>query len=286
MSQPTNEEIAYILDRIADLLEAQDANPFRVMSYRDGAGVVRDTGDSIAEWVESGDEEKLKELPNIGQGLAGVIEEYVDTGRSGLLERLRAEVSPEQVLKQVPGIGDKLAARIATELDVRSLEELEQAAHDGRLEQVKGFGPEKVRDVRVSLAGLLTRAVGGRQARGQDDRGARPSVATLLGVDEEYRRKADAGELKRIAPRRFNPDNEAWLPIMNDEREGWEFTVLYSNTKRAHELDKTHDWVVIYYERDGREGQPTVVTDSDGALAGKRVVRGREVETKEHYEGR
>jgi hypothetical protein len=122
-----------------------------------------------------------------------------------------------------------------------------------------------------------------RQRQGRRGPQEDPDVSTLLDVDAEYRHKAEAGELKTIAPKRFNPDNEAWLPILHTERGDWDFTVLYSNTSRAHKLDKTHDWVVIYYSRNGRESQATVVTAGSGPLKGKRIVRGRETETREYY---
>jgi hypothetical protein len=70
---------------------------------------------------------------------------------------------------------------------------------------------------------------------------------------------------------------------METVRNGWSFTVLYSNTSRAHRLGKTNDWVVIYYKQGGRRYQNTVVTADRGKLRGKRVVRGREEETREHY---
>jgi hypothetical protein len=65
---------------------------------------------------------------------------------------------------------------------------------------------------------------------------------------------------------------------MHHERDGWSFTAMFSNTPRAHQLDRTHDWVVIYYERDhdGHEHQCTVVTETRGLDTGERVVRGRE----------
>jgi len=111
----------------------------------------------------------------------------------------------------------------------------------------------------------------------------RPPVDILLDVDAEYRRRAEAGELKKIAPKRFNPEGETWLPIMHTERDGWNFTALYSNTARAHDLGQTHDWVLLYYERDGEEDQATVVTETHGPVEGKRVVRGREAECKRFY---
>jgi hypothetical protein len=285
-TKPTNEEIADVLDRIADLLEKQGNNAFRIRAYRNGADTVRAAEEPLAQVVEKkGDEETLRELPNIGEGIARIIATYVRTGRSDYLERLKGEVAPQEVFSQVPGIGGKLAARIAEELDITSLEELEQAAHDSRLQKVEGFGPRRTRNVRLTLAGMLSPAARRQRRHGDDENVSKegPSVATLLDVDEEYRQKAEAGELCKIAPKRFNPQGEAWLPILHTSRGAWDVTALYSNTARAHELDKTHDWVVLYFERDGEEDQATVVTETHGPLEGKRVVRGREAECRRYY---
>ena len=73
----------------------------------------------------------------------------------------------------------------------------------------------------------------------------------ILDVDREYRERASAGDLKLIAPKRFNPKGEAWLPILHTERGPWHFTAApYSNTARAHELGKTADWVIVFYASD------------------------------------
>ena len=86
--QPSNSEIADVLQRIASLLEAQDANPHRVRAYRSGASTVRNLDRPVTEIVlEQGDGEALRDLPDIGEGLARIIERYVRTGRSGVLER-------------------------------------------------------------------------------------------------------------------------------------------------------------------------------------------------------
>lgn len=111
-----------------------------------------------------------------------------------------------------------------------------------------------------------------------------PGVGILLGVDAEYRDKARAGTLPKIAPRRFNPDGIACLPILHTRYGPWHFTAMFSNTDRAHELHRTHDWVVILHaDEEGEEGQCTLVTERRGNLAGKRVVRGREPECARHY---
>ena len=290
MADPTNDQIADVLDRIAEILEAEDENPFRVRAYRQGAQTVRNADQSIAELARRKDAEELTSLANIGSGIAAVIGEYVREGRSQLLEELEVNAPPEAVMTRVPGIGPELARRIVEKLDVQTLQELEEAASDGRLAEVEGFGRKRIEGVRASLAGMLSRSArvrqrerseSGKAAGNNDDE--RPSIALLLDVDAEYRRKADAGKLQTIAPRRFNPNGDAWLPVLHAKRDGWSFTALYSNTSQAHQLGKTRDWVVIYYERDGNERQYTVVTETRGPLEGRRVVRGREAENRRYY---
>lgn len=289
--QLSNQDIAHLLDEIAGLLSAQQANQFRVQAYERAAERVGQSETSLAELVRREGPEALEAMPDIGESLANLIAKYVRTGHSGLLDRLRGEAAPVKLFASLPGIGEELAERIVDELGIDSLPELEQAAHDGRLAQVPGFGPQRVEAVQASLAGYLSGAAQRHRreaARGEEQASKidEPDVATFLDVDAEYRDKAKAGELRKIAPKRFNPENEAWLPILHTTRAGREFTALYSNTARAHELGKTHNWVVIYYETAAGEKQVTVVTETRGDLEGKRVVRGREAETRKFYAGR
>jgi ERCC4-type nuclease len=278
--RPSNEDIASQLERIAELLEAQDANPFRVRAYREAAGTLRGLDGPAAELLEQEGIEGLQRLPNIGERLARSIEQYIRGGGIALLEHLQGPASSQQVLASVPGIGPKLAARIYEQLGIETLEDLEAAAYDGRLEQVEGFGRGRVRAVRESLAGRFRRAA---PAQRQVESGDQPPVEALLDLDREYREQAEQERLPRIAPRRFNPKGEAWLPVLHAQRDEQHYSVLFSNTARAHELGTTHDWVVIY--RDDRDGggQWTVVTARQGRLQGKRVVRGRERECEAYY---
>ena len=108
-----------------------------------------------------------------------------------------------------------------------------------------------------------------------------PPVDLMLRLDTEYREKAAADKLKKIAPKKFNPEGKAWLPIMNADRDGWHFTLVFSNTQRAHDLGKTNDWVVVYFNDGKGEQKCTVVTEHQGTLVGKRVVKGREKECEE-----
>jgi hypothetical protein len=285
-SRPTNEEIAEVLERIADLLEVQEAESHRVRAYRNAARSVRIQPDPIAARVPAavGGSDDLESLPGIGKSIAASIRELVRRGRLGFLERLEGQVSPADLFTTVPGIGDELAHRIESQLHLETLEDLEAAAADGRLETVPGIGRRRARGVRESLGHML-RFAATRRARGRipdaegDSSSDRPPVALLLEVDREYRERAGRDELRKIAPRRFNPEHRAWLPVLHLERAGWSITALFSNTARAHELGRTDDWVVLYFERDGIEGQCTVVTERSGPAKGLRVVRGREAES-------
>lgn len=287
----SNSEIADVLERVADLLEAQEASPFRVGAYRRAAITVRSHPRPLVSLLHEGGVEALDALPTIGPTIASHVAELARRGALTLLERLEGEVSPERLFATVAGIGPGLAGRLHHELAIETLEELESAAHDGRLEAVPGFGPRRVRAVREQLASMLRRSARqrarARDAAEQQRRGVlpRPDVATILAVDAEYRARAERRELRRIAPRRFNPERKAWLPILHTEHAGWDFTALFSNTGRAHELGRTRDWVVIFYERNGDAGQCTVVTETRGSLRGARVVRGREEECREAERG-
>ncbi|MCE7984991.1 MAG: DNA-binding protein [Caldilinea sp. CFX5] len=289
----TNQEVALLLEEIASLLEQQAANPFRVRAYRTGAATVRKQKKPVMTTIAEEGADALQELPGIGEGLAATIAEYVNTRRSRALERLQGEFAPADLLVRVPGIGEELAGRIVEKLGIETLEELERAAHDGRLATVEGFGPRRLETVRANLGSILSQATQ-RRIRQRATAGAaptappsQPTIAQLLSVDEEYRRRAAADDLNKIAPRRFNPNREAWLPVLHTERDAWEFTAVFSNTARAHELNATRDWVVIYYRPEGKgqddEGQNTVVTETGGSLLGKRVIRGREDECRRYY---
>ena len=113
----------------------------------------------------------------------------------------------------------------------------------------------------------------------------RPPVAEVLDVDREYREKADAGELRLIAPVANNPTGDAWLPVLKTKRGERRYSALFSNTETAHALKKTDDWVVVYLDKPDDGQQWTVVTEERGELAGRRVVRGREAECRDHYGG-
>lgn len=272
----TNERIASTFERVADLLDQQGASPFRARAWRDGARGIREHDREIADVFRDHGRVGLEAVPHIGPRLAAVIIELIKTGRCAALERL--EGTPGHALASVPGLGPRLAERVHRELGVHTLEELEAAAHDGRLAAVPGFGPRRIAGLRDVLATRLAR----RTSKPPAELPRRPPVALLLEIDRAYREAAAAGRLHKIAPRRFNPEHEAWLPIMHGDRDGWSFTAMFSNTELAHRLGRTDDWVVVFFhEPHGPEGQATIVTEHRGPLRGLRVVRGRERECRE-----
>lgn len=276
-----NKEIADRLREIADLLDQQGANPFRSSAYLRAASTIEQLHQPLTQIIDQQGITGLTDLPAIGTGIARSIYEYVVTGRMSRLESLKAGHDPIELFEQIPGIGPTLAHRLIEVLQLDTLEALEIAAHNGRLAKVPGFSENKIEMVQAWLSHVLGYR---RSEHKKQESIAEPPVALLLQVDFLYRKKANADELPKITPKRFNPDGKAWLPIMHLTKKGWHFTALYSNTARAHQLHKTDDWVVLYcYDDEHHENQYTVVTESKGVLQDKRAVRGRESECRDYY---
>jgi DNA polymerase (family X) len=277
----SNPSIADRLREMAELLEAQGANPFRAGAYRKAGDAVAQLQQDVRELFEAQGAAGLETIPGVGKGIAAAIAEMLITGRWGQLERLRGTVDPVALFQTIPGVGKDLARRMHDTLAVDTLEALEAAAHDGRLESVPGIGARRAAAIRAALTAMLDRLRPRVRvaAAAQNE----PPVELLLEIDQVYREQAANGQLPTIAPRRFNPEGKSWLPILHAERRGWHFTALFSNTQRAHELNMTHEWVVIYFYDDAHhvEGQRTVVTETRGPLVGRRVVRGRERECRD-----
>ena len=276
-----NEEVANNLREIADPLEKQKASYFRVNAYRRAAHTIESLTKPLKEIVQKQGIAGLTTLPGIGEGIARSIYEYVATGKMTRLETLRGENDPITLFKKIPGVGPKLAKEIHEQLHINTLEALELATYNGRLDSLPNIGKNRVESIQVWLASVL----GKRKYQPHATKSIQePPVSTLLEIDNRYRKAAEQNKLPKIAPKRFNPTGKAWLPILHSSRGEYHFTAMYSNTHRAHELGHTHDWVVIYYyDNHHHEGQSTIVTETHGILINKRVVRGRELECQEYY---
>jgi len=146
-----NAQIAAVFDEIADILEFQGANPFRVRAYRNGARVISDLGESLATIVADPDR-KLTDIDGIGKDLGEKIATLVTTGEEPFHQELVAAV-PKSVLAilRVPGLGPKKAATLYRELHVESLDQLRAACEAHRVRELKGFGEKTEQTI---LAGL------------------------------------------------------------------------------------------------------------------------------------
>lgn len=274
-----NVDIARRLEEVADLLEAQRANPFRVQAYRRAAASVRHLSKPLSEIFKEQGEEGLRSIIGVGERLGTALRTLVTSGRLPMLDRLRGETDSVALLESVPGIGPVLAERLHREFGIDSLEDLEAAAHDGRLNDLAGIGRKKL----AGIVDTLSTRLGRVRQQGRNHDSGEPSVEELLDIDREYRQKAAAGTLPSITPRRFNPHGEAWLPILHTHRGERHYTALYSNTAHAHALGRVRDWVVLYCDSGPEERQATVITSQRGPLNGKRIVRGRENECEKFY---
>jgi DNA polymerase (family X) len=189
-----NADVAAVFLEIADLLEIEGANPFRVRAYRNAARTVGELGRSLQSMVAAGDD--LTALPGIGEDLAGKIREIVATGTCALLGRLH-KVTPPAIteLLKIPGLGPKRVRALNRELDVQTLEQLLRAAKDGRVREVPGFGPKTEQHILESIQAHINQ--GHRFKLVQVAQYAEPLLkylAAVIGVE----RTVAAGSFRRM----------------------------------------------------------------------------------------
>ena len=134
-----NSEIADIFNQMADLLEIEDANPFRVRAYRNAARVLSSQSKSIAEMIDR--QEDLTELPGIGKDLAEKVGEIVRTGSLSQLRELEEKI-PGQLsrLMKIAGLGPKRVKILYEKLEITDIDQLKAAAQEGRISELRGFG--------------------------------------------------------------------------------------------------------------------------------------------------
>lgn len=148
----TNDDIAAAFEEVADLLEFEGANAFRVRAYRNAARALRDLGEPVAAIVAD-PSRQLAQIPNIGQGAAEKIEAMLESGRLAALEELR-EKYPASLLKllRIPGLGPKKAAALYHELNIVDLDQLQAACEAEQVRGLKGFGPKSEQQILAGLA--------------------------------------------------------------------------------------------------------------------------------------
>lgn len=147
-----NAELSRVFDRIADLLEIDGADGFRVNSYRRAARTLKDAAQDVAELAREG---KLTDLPGVGKGTAERIEQYLTSGRIDLLDELEGKF-PKGLpsLLEIPGLGPKKVALVYNELKVKSVEDLKKVIESGAMEKLPGLGAASVKKIAEGLAFL------------------------------------------------------------------------------------------------------------------------------------
>ncbi|MHB8780983.1 MAG: DNA polymerase/3'-5' exonuclease PolX [Candidatus Geothermincolia bacterium] len=187
------EELAESFDLIADLSEIMGEVRFKILAYRKAAEVVRFIGEPL---LRSSDPKELRNYPGIGEGIAGKIAEYNETGRINKLEELKEEMPPELVeLLLVPDLGPKSARLVYDRLGIRSLDDLEAAAEQHQLAQLRGLGPKAEENILEGIRQL--RSGTGRMLLSEAHRTAREIIGRLREAFPQMRLDT-AGSLRRM----------------------------------------------------------------------------------------
>jgi DNA polymerase (family X) len=249
-----NRALACHLRAHAARLEQEDENLFRIRAYRQAADTIEAYPHSLAEIYQESGRSGLEAIPDVGDHLAYTLEGLLQTGEFRTLRPEGAAREPHRQLTSLPGIGVYLALRLREQLGISTPEELEQAAQAGRLAEV-GIGPRRLQTL---LAAFEERR---RQSATAIEE---PSIAELLQLDAAYRRLVQQQQLPR-----------PW----QGQREGYRYRIDFCRQPQA----RKRDWVTIQFQSQQRAGQRIVLTATQGDLAGRRIVRGRESECRDHY---
>jgi DNA polymerase (family 10) len=233
-----NVEITQVLSEVADLLEIQSANPFRVRAYRNAVRTIEGLTRSLSDLVDQ--EEDLTELPGIGKDIAGYIQELVQTGELKLLKDLEKAVPGTLAdLLRLDGVGPKRAERLWKELDIESVDDLQQALDEGRVQELKGFGQKTADRIRRSIQDYRKHV--GRALISAADQLAAPLISYMaeapgvekLEVAGSYRRRKETvGDLDILA-------------VCEDAAPVMEHFTAYPGAKRVESAGGTRGTIVL-----------------------------------------
>jgi DNA polymerase (family 10) len=233
-----NIEIAKLLDEVGDLLEIQEANPFRVRAYRNAVRTVEDLAQPLQRMVA--EEADLTELPGIGKEMARHITELVTTGEMSVLEELRAEVPSTLVqIMRLPGVGPKSARKLWDELGIETVEELRAAAEEGRVAELKGFGEKKQAQILSGIEQFHRHAA--RYRLDEADQFVEPLVAYLREL-ESVERLEVAGSYRR---RRETVGDIDVLVLSEEPESVMQHFVAYPSVDRVLAAGGTRGSVVL-----------------------------------------
>jgi DNA polymerase (family X) len=279
-----DDAVVRCLHDMARLLQMQGDTAQRVAACRRAARDLSRRDMPLRQLVAAAGLPALQQGLDIEAWVAQGIAEQLAVGCWQSLERLRGWADTEALLCTVPGVDAALAARIHDELETDSVDALEAALLAGRHGAMPGLAADQVSRLTSAVVERASRLRTIRRAFGERTVYVGPAVDSLLEIDRWFRHRAATGDLPCIEPRRAPPGSLARLPVLHAELSGWHFTALYANTARARRFGCLHDWVVIHAEQPSRpERASTLVTSGRGALAGRRVLLGREPECRQCY---
>lgn len=192
--KPRNRDIAALFERLADLLEIEGDNPFRVRAYRNAAETIAGLSARLTDLVAEGAD--LTRYSHIGREIAEKIETIVETGRLPALEEVSARVPMElSDLMRIKGLGPKGVKALYDHFRIRSLDDLERVARDGRVRELPGFGAKKEQALLEGIRRL--RAAGERRTRIDVAEGLAEPLREWLAGAEGVRQIEIAGSYRR-----------------------------------------------------------------------------------------
>jgi DNA polymerase (family 10) len=233
-----NVEIARVFSEVADLLEIQGANAFRVRAYRNAVRTIEGLTRSLSEMVAH--EEDLEELPGVGEDIAGYIRELVETGRLRLLDAIEKRV-PDTLadLLKLEGVGPRRAAKLWKNLGVECVDDLAVAIEAGRVQELGGFGEKTVDTLRRSIDSFRKHA--GRALISEADQLVKPLLAHMAGAPGIEKLEV-AGSYRR---RRETVGDIDILAVCEDADPVMEHFTGYEGARRMESAGRTRGTIVL-----------------------------------------
>jgi len=239
---PRNNDVADQFDLLADLLELEGAESFRVLAYRRAATRMRETSGSIAELALAG---KAKELQGIGKTIEEKIVQIVEHGKIDALAKREGSVPPDVILfMRLPGLGPKTAARIWRELGVTTLDELKAAAEGEQLRTLAGLGAKSEEKILKALSFHAENPDAGRRLLGE-------GLPAVLNVVEALRSHPAAVEVSEAGSVRRRKETFRDLDIIATATDPAELTQWFTERAWVEEIVAHGDTKATVISNDG-----------------------------------
>jgi DNA polymerase (family 10) len=197
----TNQEIAALFYRIGDILEIQGESSFKVLAYRRAADSIEHLGRNVRD-IWAGSPENLREIPGVGEAIAGKIDELLRTGRLEYYERISKDIPPGLFeMMTIPGVGPKTVVRLWKNLNITDINGLEAAAREGRLKKLSGFGEKTEEKILSGIEAARRKKSSARVLLGRALPFAEEIIAAMNAAAGPYIRRIEAtGSLRRLKP--------------------------------------------------------------------------------------